>query len=56
MPKPSKKAKLSKPAVENTTAEPAEDPEAANPLQENVKVPHDDPSPMDQEDLAAPGG
>ena len=55
MPKPSKKAKLDKLAVENTTSEPAEDPEAANPLEENNEVPHDDPSPMDREDLAAPG-
>ena len=56
MPKPSKKAKLNKPAAETTTAEPAEDPEAANPPEENVEVQHDDPAPMDHEDLAAPGG
>ena len=56
MPKPSKKAKLNKPATEHTTTEPAEDLGAANPLEENIEVQHDDPSPMDHEDLAAPGG
>ena len=45
MPKPSKKAKANKSAAEHTTADPAEDPEAANPPEEAVEVQHDDPSP-----------
>src|SRR6187399_586198 len=55
MPKPSKKAKLSKPAVDNATPGPAEDPELANPLEDNVEIPHDEPPPMDQENLVAQG-
>ena len=56
MPKPSKKAKANKPAAETTTAEPAGDPEAAIPLEDNFEVQLDDPTPMDHEDVAAPGG
>ena len=45
-PKPSKKAKLSKTAVDNTTPEPAENPE---PFEDNAEIPHDDPPPMDHD-------
>ena len=56
MPKPSKKAKANKPAVEITTAEPTEDPEAAILLEDNLEAQIDDPIPMDRDDVAAPGG